>query len=280
MIKIYTDSSANITPAEAENLGVTIAPLTITFGDTEYKDAFDITADEFYDKLTDCAELPRSSQVNTATFEEIFSDAEKNGDTLLVILISSALSGTYDSAITAKENIGYKNIYVFDSLCTTIMQKLLVVEAVKNRHKSPQELMTHLKELRNRLELYAVVDTLDYLHRGGRLKKSTAIVGKLLHIKPIITISQQGAVEIAGKAIGSKLAFRNLKKLADPDKIDYNYPVYYVYSKYSDKCKMLISEIHPDRPEYIDEAPNLCPVIGVHIGPGAAGLCYIRSKTE
>lgn len=276
MIKIYTDTSANITPEEAESMGVTLIPLSIIFGDKEYKDGFEITAERFYQELERSDTLPRSSQINTSVFEDIFHGAKERGETILVILISSALSGTYSAALTAKENIGYANVYVYDSLCVTVMQKLLVTQALKNADKPPEEVITILDGLRDRLELHAIVDTLDYLHRGGRLKKSTAIVGKLLHIKPLITISKNGTVELYGKTIGSRLAYKTLKKNADADSIDYDYPVYYVYSKISDKCKCLIAEIHPDKPEYLGGAVNLCPVIGVHIGPNAAGVCFIR----
>ena len=126
------------------------------------------------------------------------------------------------------------------------------------------------------MRIYAVVDTLEYLHRGGRLKKGAAFVGKIIDLKPIITVSDAGSVVLSGKAIGTKRAIRAIRQTVLADKIDTDYPVFYLYSKTKEKCTALAEAIHPGRPEYTENASNLCSVIGVHIGPGAAGICYIR----
>ena len=278
MTKIITDTTSNITPAEAATLGVELMPLSIIFGDKEYKDAFELSAEEFYDKLEASSTNPRSSQINIDAFENRFKKAKTDKDTLIVILISSALSGTYNSAVIAKENVGYKNIYIFDSLCTTVMQKILVLEALKNSSLPPKSIIEKLADLRGRLELYAMVDTLEYLYRGGRLKKGAAIAGKLFHVKPIVTITPSGHVEIFSKAIGSRLAYKGIKKATDADNIDYDYPVMYVFAKHREKSIALLNEIHPGNEDFIESCTNVCPVIGVHIGPGAAGICFVRKK--
>ena len=274
MYKIVTDSAANIAPEEAASLGVTVLPLSIIFGTREYRDGEDLTPAAFYEMLESDSEHPHSSQINIAAFEAVFAAAKEKGESLFVITLSSALSGTYASAVSAKKNGNYDNVYVYDSLGASVMEKMLVIEALRLTDKTGEEIAAALDGVRARMRIYAVVDTLEYLHRGGRLKKGAAFVGKIL--KPIITVSDGGSVVLSGKAIGTKRAIRAIRQAVLADTIDTDYPVYYLYSKTKEKCAALAEAIHPGRPEYTENASNLCSVIGVHIGPGAAGICYIR----
>ena len=276
MFKIVTDSAANISPHEARKLGVQVIPQTIVFGTKEYRDGVDLTPDEFYEKME--TEFPRSSQINVAAFDEVFAKARQEGQNLFVILLSSVLSGTYDSAVAAKQDGNYENVYVYDSKGASVMEKLLVVEALRNADKTGEEIAASLDGIRARMRLYAAVDTLEYLHKGGRLKKGVALVGKIIDLKPVITISPAGKVELYGKAMGYRRAIRTIRQAVLSDKIDENYPVYYIYSKTKARCEELAAALHPDRPEYTENANNLCSVIGVHIGPGGAGLCYVAKE--
>lgn len=276
MLKIITDSSANITPNEAEKIGIELLPLTVIFGDKEYRDGVDLDAASFYKMLASENDYPHTSQVNTDTFEEIFLTAKANGDTLLVILISSVLSGTYSAAVRAKENIGYANVHIYDSKATTVKQRLLVQEAVRLRDRSVEEVIKHLDDVRSRCELYAIVDTLEYLHKGGRLKKSAAMLGTLFNIKPVVTITASGAVEVAGKSVGTRSAIKSVAKIAGKSELDPDFPVFYIYTAVTDKCEKLIDAITPGDAAYLKNAVNICPVIGAHVGPGAAGVCFVR----
>ena len=276
MYKIVTDSAANIAPEEAASLGVTVLPLSIIFGNREYRDGEDLTPAAFYEMLESDSEHPHSSQINIAAFETVFAAAKEKGESLFVITLSSALSGTYASAVSAKKNGNYDNVYVYDSLGASVMEKMLVITALRLADKTGEEIAAALDYVRARMRIYAVVDTLEYLHRGGRLKKGAAFVGKIIDLKPIITVSDGGSVVLSGKAIGTKRAIRAIRQAVLADTIDTDYPVYYLYSKTKEKCAALAEAIHPGRPEYTENASNLCSVIGVHIGPGAAGICYIR----
>lgn len=275
MLKIVTDSAANISAEEAKKLGVEVLPLSIIFGDDIYRDGVDITTEEFYDKLVNGGVHPHTSQINIADFEDIFTRAKENGERLFLILLSSALSGTVSCARIAKENVGYDGVYIYDSLGATVMEKLLVHAALKNADKSAEEVAAILDDVRSRMVLYAAVDTLDYLYKGGRLKKSAAMLGKLFNIKPLITVSDKGTVELCGKAIGSKAAIKHIKKKTAEAVPDPDFPVCYVYSADKTKAETL-SAVVDVTDGCTKEFSDLCPVIGVHIGPGACGVCFIK----
>lgn len=279
MVRIVTDSSSNITPEEAEELGVTVIPLTVIFGSDELRDGVDITAEAFYDRLARDKNHPHTSQINTAQFEEIFRDAQAKGEKLILLPISAALYGTHAAAVKAKENVGYDGIYVYDTRTTTVMLKMLVLEARRLADREPEEIIAALDDLRSRTELYAMVDTLEYLWKGGRMARGTAMLGGLFRVKPIITIKSDGSLDVVAKAIGTRSAIKNLRKFVNPETIDPDVPVYYIYTVNKDNCERLINEVHPDRhDEYLSDATNICPVIGVHIGPGAVGICFARKK--
>ena len=279
MVRIVTDSSSNITPEEAEELGVTVIPLTVIFGSDELRDGVDITAEAFYDRLARDKNPPHTSQINTAQIEEIFRDAQAKGEKLILLPISAALSGTHAAAVKAKENVGYDGIYVYDTRTTTVMLKMLVLEARRLADREPEEIISALDDLRSRTELYAMVDTLEYLWKGGRMARGTAMLGGLFRVKPIITIKSDGSLDVVAKAIGTRSAIKNLRKFVNPETIDPDVPVYYIYTVNKDNCERLINEVHPDRhDEYLSDATNICPVIGVHIGPGAVGICFARKK--
>lgn len=276
MLKIVTDSAANLTAEQAKEAGVEVLPYPVIFGNETLLDGVTLTVDGFYERLVTDPDHPHTSQINVSEFEEAFSRPE-NACPLFVILLSSALSGTADCARLAARNLGREDIYVYDSLGATVMEKMLVREAIKRRDLPAEELAAVLDDIRSRMELYAIVDTLDYLYKGGRLKKSVATLGKIFRIKPVVTVTHEGKVELCGKAVGTALAIKNVaKRISD---VDENFPVEYLYSADDSLCRRLFNEtaerIGGAKTEF---AANLCPVIGVHIGPGAAGICFIRKK--
>ncbi len=278
MLKIITDSAANLSAEEAKEIGAEVLPYPVIFGNETLLDGADISVEGFYERLASDPNHPHTSQINVAEFEEVFSRPE-NSCPLFVVLLSSALSGTADCARLAAKNLGRDDIYVYDSLGATIMEKTLVYAAAARRDMAAEELAAALDDIRSRMELYAIVDTLEYLYKGGRLKKSTATLGKILRIKPILTVSREGKVEMCGKAIGTTLAVRNVAKRvenADPE-----FPVSFLYSASDTLCRKLVAETAKTgacTENAINEAVNLCPVIGVHVGPGAAGVCFVRKK--
>lgn len=278
MLKIITDSSANLTAEEAESMGIKVLPFPVIFGERTFLDGVNLSTDEFYRMLANDPDHPHTSQINVAQFEEVFSGV-KPDDEVIVILLSSALSGTVNSARIAKENLKLDNIHIYDSFGATVMEKMLVLAAYRNRDKTPKQVISILDDLRSRMEIYAIVDTLEYLYKGGRLKKSAATLGKIFRIKPIVTVSKDGFVDLCGKAIGTAAAIKNVAKRIETVGIDPDYPPCYIYSADNELCRRMVSVIDPDNADKcVANASNLCPVIGVHIGHGAAGICFIRKK--
>lgn len=268
MVKIITDSSSNITQEEAKALGITLLPLTINFGTEEFLDGIDIGFGEFYEKMESSKEFPHTSQLTEEQIESAVIKAREEADEVLVISLASVLSGSYERCRAVAEK--YDNVYAYDSKCTTVMLKLCVLEALKHKDGSAAEIMAMLDGLRPKLKIYAVLDTLENLRRGGRLSNVSAILGSLLKIKPVITFSAEGKVEMLSKQFGINKGISYIGGLIDIKKIDFTKPVYLIYTADDKNSEALLSKLGI---EY-SEKSNICPVIGAHIGPKAAGIVY------
>ncbi|MGN0822428.1 MAG: DegV family protein, partial [Candidatus Gallimonas sp.] len=170
-------------------------------------------------------------------FREAFERAA--GEEAIVILISSKISGTLNAARIAKEEGGFDNVLLYDSLCTTAMQRILVEEAVRRRDRSAREAAEILDGLRPRLRLFAALDTLEYLYKGGRIKGGTALMGKLLGIKPVVELTVEGEVKNVGRAHGRKKALAEIKRLSEREKRDPAFSPYYLYCKTEAACDEL-----------------------------------------
>lgn len=268
MLKIITDSSAEISQEEARTLDVTVVPLTVTFGAEAFRDGIDIGKEEFYRRLSG-GEFPHTSQPNEQQFSEVFAQTE--GKETLVLLISSALSGAMNSARLAKEEGGFTNVYLFETRCTSAMLRILVEAAVKNREKSAKEVIAILEELRPRIKLIACLNTLEYLRKGGRIKRSVAIVGDLIGIKPIIEITQEGTVGIVGKTHGSKKALSALVEAFRKAQLDVSQPVFFLQTQPDTPTREVMKAVGREN----DPLVPICCAVGAHIGQGAAGIVYV-----
>jgi DegV family protein with EDD domain len=186
--------------------------------------------------------------------------------------ITAALSGTYARAKKVAEELAYKNLYVYETGATTAILKVMVLEAVKNKDKSVEEVVKILDELRPKIKLFAALDTLEYLQKGGRLSQGVALIGNLLKIKPIITHDEKSNVKLISKQLGMNHAIKNLAEKVDVNKIDLNYPVYLLYTMDDTNCDGMVAKLKIN----FGEKVNICPVIGAHIGPKAAGIVYVE----
>lgn len=276
MLRIIIDSSANIFQSEAEELGIKILPLGINFDDEEYLDDVTITIDEFYNKLTTTKIFPKTSLISMELMEKEFEDARKAGDKVLMMLLSSGLSGTYNCAKMVKEQGNYDNVYLYDTLGATAVSRILIDLALENRDKEPEEIIKMLDEVRKHTTVYAAVDTLEYLHRGGRLSKTSAVVGNMLGLKPIIELNTEGKLEVKAKAIGLNKAISTIKSMVEKDGgIDTNYSTYFIYSMHKTNGEKLQAQY----PELKDaKLLNLCSVIGAHVGPGVSAICFVKKN--
>ena len=212
-VRIIVDSTTDMVPQLQGR--VTVVPLSIHFGEEEYIDGVTINTSEFYTKLVTGGVLPTTSQPTPAAFADVYEEAVNAGDSVVVITIASKLSGTYQSATIAAEDYPGK-VFVVDSRNVAIGATILVQYALElvDRGMSAEEIFDRLLQIRSRVRLAAVVDTLEYLHKGGRISKTVAIAGGLLAIKPIINVNA-GELGMVNKARGNKQANAVMNKEID-----------------------------------------------------------------
>lgn len=280
MIRIITDSACDLTRAEAAALNIDILPLKVTFEDEDYLDGIDIDHDTFYSKLIETDVLPHTSQVNPFDYEKKFEEITANGDTVICITLSSKLSGCYQSACIAADEFEGK-VFVIDSLNACVGQRILVERAIALREEglTAEEISSTLEKERHNICLIGLLDTLEYLKKGGRISPAVAAACKLLSIKPVITIDK-GAVELLGKARGSKNGCNKLTEYIEKSNgIDFTKPFCLAYSGLSDHLlKKYIEDSKALYRDFKGEIPvsSIGSAIGTHIGPGAIALAYFK----
>lgn len=278
MIKIITDSTADIDLNYAKELNIEMIPLKVIIDGKEYKDRIDLQPKQFYDLLTSSEVLPTTSQPSPQDFLTLYEEAKAKGDSVIVMTLSSTISGTYQSAHIAKDLAEYDNIYVIDSLATTQMLRLLVLKAVQLRDQKMdvQDIVQALENYKHRIRIFAFVDTLEYLYKGGRLSKTAATAGTLLKFKPIIGL-KEGRLEMFAKARGTQKATAKIIELIHEDgEIDFNEPICIGYTGHDDGLDKFEQTL---RDEFgFDDVLHgfVGPVIGTHAGPGARLIAYIQ----
>ncbi len=277
MIRIVTDSSSDYIIEDANKLNFEIVPLNIRFNEYSYIDVVELSKDEFYKKLTMLDITPQTSQPSPESFVKLFTEAKENGDEVICLLISSKLSGTLQSATLAKQMVDYEKIHIFDTKQTTIGLRILVKEAVRLRDEnhSSSEIIEAIKALSQRVMIRISPDTLDYLHKGGRLSSKERFLGNLLKIKPIIELND-GVVKIFGKSRGVKGACEKMVEDILSCGFDPEYGIYGAFSTELKNTDILGNVLKNKADLDIDELCQIGPVVGTHLGPGSFGLVYVR----
>lgn len=277
-VKIIVDSTADFSKS-IENKVISV-PITICFGNTEYVDGVNITSKEFYEKLIENDVLPTTSQPSPDKFEQVFKEIKENGDTAVVITISSKLSGTIQSANIARE--GYEDcIYIVDSCSVAIGTGILVEYALRlvDEGKDAKEIFDELIKVRENIYLVALLDTLEYLKKGGRISSTAAIAGTLLSIKPVINVVD-GVINTLGKARGSKQGNNLLvKEIESAGGVDFTMPLLLGYTGLNDTLlKKYIEDSGYLWEESIDNLQTniIGSAIGVHAGPGAVAVAFFK----
>ena len=279
-VRIITDSGIDL-PGEVDPR-VTVVPLGITFGTTTYADGVDLTNDRFYELLIESDELPKTSQATPFAYQQIFEDVRAAGDEAVVITLSSKLSGTYQSAVTAAAD--YPEVRVVDGKNVTIGQSLLVLYALRllDEGRSAAQIADELTAAADRVCLLALLDTLEYLKRGGRIPKSVGPIGELLSIKPVVGV-EDGEVVMLGKARGSKNGRNQLHQQVEKYGIDFTMPVLLGYTGLSQK--LLRKYLDDNRAiwegKVAEEDLPIASVgatIGTHVGPNAIALAFFRAN--
>ena len=278
MIKILVDSSSDITAEESKKLGIELIPMEVLIDGVVYHDGVDLSHEEFFRLLGESHSFPLTSQISEYSYHEKFEELTKNGDSLIVICLSSGLSSTYNQAVLASKD--FENVYVVDSLTASIGEMVLIKYALRLVKKGlPVEtIVEKLNSKKKKIRVFALMGTLKYLKKGGRISSLIALAGTVLNIKPIISF-QDGLIKFAGKAIGFKKGISLLKDLViKTNGIDLDMPYTVGYS-----C--------PDKEtldNFVAECKDLwngdCDVskrmsgstIGAHIGPGAVAVSYFE----
>lgn len=277
-IRIITDSTSDISSEQAAKLGITIVPLKVIFSDREYREGVEITIEGFYEKLVQAEVLPTTSQPAPDDFLEYFNEAKEADDSVIVMLIAGKLSGTVQSAMIAKEMADYHDIHIIDSNTSITGLRILVEHAVKLREegKTAGEIVDTILALKDKVVLLAMVDTLEYLHKGGRLSKSSAILGSLLKFKPVITL-KDGVIRVVGKERGVNKAITKILDTVDEyGEIDRDYPIHLGFTAEDSTCTILKDKLEE---KYGIKDMIMFPVgcvVGTHVGPGACVITYIK----
>ncbi len=276
--RIIVDSTADFAPELKQN--VYTVPLNVIFGEERYIDGVTIDNMTFYEKLIESDVLPTTSLANPDAFMVEFDKVKEAGESAVVIAVSSKLSGTYQSAVIASED--YENIYVVDGGSVAIGSGILIELAVKlaDEGKSAEEIVAILEKEKEKIVIIALLDTLEYLKKGGRISKTVAFAGGVLNIKPVLSVAN-GEISMLGKARGTKMGNNLLiEKINEAGGIDFSKPVLLGYTGISDA--LLTKYINDSKHVWegnLDEIRyvSVGSVIGTHAGPGAIAVAFFKN---
>lgn len=283
MVRFIVDSASDIDQEEAKASGVTLIPMEVKFSDGVYFDGVDLSHRRFFEKLIEEDELPKTSQINEYRFKESFEELTERGDEVVAVVISSKLSGTYESALKASAE--FDGVYVVDSLNACIGERLLIEYGLRlaAAGQSAKAIAAELDRRKHDIKLLALVGTLRYLQKGGRVSKTVAFAGELMGVKPVVAV-EDGEVKLVGKALGSKKGNNLLNKLVESSGgIDFDMPYCTAYSGLDEST--LDKYISDSKALYEGKADSL-PIhmigstIGTHVGPGAIAVAFFAKEQK
>lgn len=277
MIRIITDSLCDLTMEHAEKLNIDILPLTVRFGDKDYKCGIELSNEEFYEKLETSSDNPSTAAVNPYDFEELFQRYIDDGDDVVAILFSKHMSATYQSASIAAGNVNSDRLHLIDCENGAMGQALLIETAVAMRDKglSADEITEKITELLPKTKTYIVIDTMEYLKRGGRISKSAALIGGLMKLHPVLQIIADGAKPI-DKVKGKKScnAWLINKLLETP--ADTAYQLVIGHSNAPERAEAFKEQLREAGIKNDIFVTCIGPIVGTHIGPNCLGIGYIE----
>lgn len=273
-IQFIIDSASDLLPEECAQLGILHLPMTVTFGETQYTDAITLSHREFYEKLAQCDQLPTTSQISPTDFADAMEAVVNAGNDAVVITLSSALSGTYQSACIAASDYPGR-VFVVDSLSVSLGERILLQRglALAEQGLSAEAIAEALDKEKQSIRLFALLDTLEYLKKGGRISSATALAGSLLSIKPVVAV-ENGAVSMAGKARGSKQGCSLLLRLAEDAGVDPQKPLCLAYSGLSEEAVQAFAQSTP-----LFSTAQIASVgatIGTHVGPDVIAVAFFE----
>ena len=278
MIRIITDSLSDLTLERGKELNIDIMCLNVRFGEEDYVCGKEMTNEQFYQKLETSPHSPASSAVNPAAFSEVFSRYLKAGDDIVCVMFSSQMSATCQNAVIAASEFDSPHIRIIDCENASMGQGLLVETAVKLRDRGldADQIEKEIRALLPRVNTYIVVESMEYLKRGGRISGSKALVGSLLRVHPVLKILADGAAPIdkvkGRKSCNAWLINRLLDEPADPD-----YPIVIGHSNARERAEQFEEELKNAgvSGEFITNC--IGPIVGTHIGPNCLGIGYVKA---
>ena len=273
MIKIMVDSASDCRDSSIFDYFI---PITIELDGRSYQDGIDMDSNTFYNLLTTTAQFPKTSQPSPDAFRKIFAEAKNNGDEILYFSLSSALSGTFQSASIAKAMAEYDGIYIIDTGAVTHMigyfaryARTLIAQGL-----SAAQIAAECESLKGKIKVFAGLDTLEYLYKGGRLSRAAATVGEVAGIKPILTITEEGTVNAGSKAIGMNRAMQTILAKVSCFEIDGRFPMYSLYTHGTENAEKLETKLtaagYATR-----QRLQIGSTIGAHTGPGVYGVLFV-----
>ena len=281
-VRIITDSASDISQAKAKEWGIQVLPMKVRFGEEEFLDGVTLTPQDFFKKLVETDEIPKTSQITPYDYAQVFKEAVDAGDDLICFTLSSGVSGSYQSACMAAEEFS-ERIHVIDTQQFCISQLIIVQWAVQLRDQglSAKEIVDRVSEDLKKAHVIAAFDTLEYLKLGGRISSAAAFAGNILMIKPVLTI-EEGVVKILGKARGSKNKHNMLMEFVKKTGgIDFSKPACLGYTGFTDEVlKKYVEdskELYEGREDSIQYA-EVGATIGTYAGPGAIALAYFEAS--
>ena len=274
MVRIVTDSTADLTPEQQRAAGITVVPLNVHFGDEVFRDHVDLSTDEFFRRLKASSQLPHTSQPSVGAFEEAYRALLEGGNEIVSVHLSSKVSGTYNSALMAAQSIGGGKIDVVDSLSTSMALGFMALEAANlaRAGRDRQTVAGCVQGLVAKARVICVVDTLTYLERGGRIGKAAALLGSLLNVKPILQL-KDGEVVPLGRARGRPQALNRLVELLERDgKVSRLAIMHGAAQADAEQLRERVASTYPGVDIQLTE---IGAVLGTHTGPGVIGFTYL-----
>jgi DegV family protein with EDD domain len=278
MVRIITDSTCDLTSELLKQHDIVAVPLNVHFGDEAYKDGIDLRPDNFYPMLRTNPIHPQTSQPSPADFKAVYEKLLGEDTDIVSVHISSKMSGTLQSAVMARQELGSDKIHIVDSGFVCVALGLMAIRAARAaaEGKSAAEVVSLLEKIKGRMQVYFIVDTLEYLQKGGRIGKASAVIGGLLHIKPILTI-REGQVCPFEKVRGSAKVFERMARIFAGHLTESRYQnvtLGLAHAASPGLLKQLKGQLDPIFNTGQALTVQIGPVVGTHAGPGTVGIFF------
>lgn len=273
MIKLVVDSSSDC--KLQDGIVDIIIPMNVNVDGKEYLAGVDLTYDQFYELLQNAQEFPRTAQPSPHYFIDLFERAKKSGDQIIYLCLSSRLSGTYQSALMLKDMVDYDDIYIIDTLGATHIISALAqyARSLIDQGLSAGEIVDKCEIHKTKIKLYAGIDTLEYLYKGGRLSRASATVGELTGVKPVVTVTD-GRVDAIGKCLGKVRTMNSIIDRMNSHNVNRDFPIYSLYTSGTENCEAFEEKLKDNGYE-VSCRLQVGSTIGTHVGPGSYAVVFV-----